>query len=206
MKKYLAELLGTFALTLVVIVTSVTAPALTPFLAALTLGLFVYSVGHVSGAHLNPAVTIGVWSLNKIKSPDALLYIISQFVGAYLALFASGLLIADLAFKLSPLKARLINDPIIGFAEGLGMILFAFGIASVVYGKTQKDASGAVIGGSLLVGIFIAGAVSNGILNPAVALGLGSFNAMYILGPVIGAVLGMQAYKLLASEESVNYN
>lgn len=200
MKKYIAELFGTFALTLIVIVTSVTAPALTPFLAALTLGLFVYSVGHVSGAHLNPAVTIGVWSLNKIKFPEALFYIVSQFIGAYLALYASNLLIADLALKLLPFKARLVNDPLIGFAEGLGMILFAFGIASVVYGKTQKDVSGAVVGGSLLVGIFIASAASNGILNPAVALGLGSFNAMYIIGPVIGATLGMQIYKILANE------
>ena len=55
-----------------------------------------------------------------------------------------------------------------------------------------------MVGGSLLLGITVAVLLgSNGMLNPAVAFGTGSFGIMYVLGPVIGAVLGMQAYKRL---------
>ena len=56
-----------------------------------------------------------------------------------------------------------------------------------------------VVGGSLLLGIAVAALLgSNGVLNPAVALGIGSFNVMYVLGPILGSVLGMQLYKRLA--------
>lgn len=66
MNKYIAEAIGTFALTLAVgLSLAGEFPVSTPILAALTLGLFVYSVGHLSGTHLNPAVTIGAWSIKK---------------------------------------------------------------------------------------------------------------------------------------------
>jgi glycerol uptake facilitator-like aquaporin len=59
--------------------------------------------------------------------------------------------------------------------------------------------SGLVVGGSLLLGIALASLLgSNGVINPAVALGIGSFNVMYVLGPVLGSLLGMQVYKRLA--------
>ncbi len=68
----------------------------------------------------------------------------------------------------------------------------------MVYGKTPSGLSGVVVGGSLLLGIAIAaGFGSNGVLNPAVAFGIGSFGLMYIAGPILGAVCGMQAYKRL---------
>ena len=87
-KKYLAEALGTFTLALVVALSIVTKfPIATPILAGLVLMLFVYSIGHISGAHINPAVTIGLWSIKKIKTNEALAYIVSQFIGAGIALF-----------------------------------------------------------------------------------------------------------------------
>lgn len=192
MKKYLAEALGTFALTLVVSLSIVARfPVPTPILAGLVLGLFVYSVGHISGTHINPAVTLGIWSIKKIKTNEAFFYLVSQCIGAAIALWL-------VAYTVGLPQLTISNSLTIGFAEALGTFFFAFGIASVVYGKTPSTMSGIVIGGSLLLGITIAASLgSNGILNPAVALGIGSFNLMYLLGPVIGSILGMQAYHYL---------
>ena len=79
--------------------------------------------------------------------------------------------------------------------EALGMVFFTFGIASVVYGKAPSDMAGFVVGGSLFLGISIAAMLgSNGVLNPAVALGIGSFGWAYIVGPIVGSILGMQLF------------
>lgn len=192
MKKYIAEALGAGTLTLIVgLSLAGTFPVSTPILAALTLGLFVYSVGHVSGTHINPAVTIGVWSIGKIDNKNALMYIVAQFFGALVAL--------GLLREFGMVTGVVVDGSfLVGVAEMLGAFLFTFGIASVVYGKTPGSLSGLVVGGSLLLGIAISAMLgANGVLNPAVAFGISSFGVMYILGPIIGAVLGMQAYKYL---------
>lgn len=194
MKKYIAEALGTFALSLVVALSIVGMfPLSTPVLAAITLGLFVYSIGHLSGSHINPAVTLGAWSIGKIKTKEALAYIVSQFVGA----FATLLVLSWIG--VSSINLDIDNSALVLFAELIGTFFFTFGIASVVYGKTPKELSGIVVGGSLFLGIAFAVLMgSNGVLNPAVALSIGSFGLVYILGPILGSVLGMQAYKNLA--------
>ncbi len=193
MNKYIGEAVGTGVLTMVVaLALAGTFAVPVAVLAALTLGLFVYSLGHLSGTHINPAVTIGAWSIGKVSTDDALKYVIAQFIGAGAALLVVGSLVTA---AIPPLKA----DLAIGLAEMIGTALFTFGIASVVYGKTPAVMSGMVVGGSLLLGTAVAALLgSNGVLNPAVALGIGSFNVMYVLGPILGSVLGMQLYKRLA--------
>ncbi len=194
MNKYIAEAIGTFALTLAVgLSLAGDFPVSTPILAALTLGLFVYSIGHLSGAHLNPAVTIGAWSIKKISNEDAIGYIIAQFFGAAAALTLIGYTVTLPAMTAS-------TEVMIGVAEAIGALFFTFGIASVIYGKVSGHLSGLVVGGSLLLGIAFAVLLgSNGLINPAVAFGVKSFNLMYIFGPIVGAVAGMQAYKYLRS-------
>jgi glycerol uptake facilitator-like aquaporin len=196
MKSHIAEAIGTFALTLAVALSlSGTFPVPTPVLAGLVLGLFVYSIGHISGTHINPAVTIGLWSTGKVKNTDALWYIVAQFIGAGLAMFVA-------TKGLSPMATLTVaNSTQVLVAETLGTMFFTFGIAAVVFGKVYSGASGAVIGGSLLLGITFAALLgSNGVLNPAVAFGIGSFNLMYVLGPIIGSIIGMNAYKYLKKD------
>lgn len=193
MQKYIAEALGTGTLALVVgLSLAGNFPVSTPVLAALTLGLFVYSIGHLSGTHINPAVTLGAWSIGKVATADAVKYIIAQFVGAIVALFI-------LQAVTEPGVAMTAGtDMATGLAELVGAFFFTFGIASVIYGRTASDMSGLVVGGSLLLGITIAVLMgSNGVINPAVALGIGSFGVMYVIAPIVGAILGMQAYKHL---------
>ncbi len=199
-KKYLAEGLGTFALSFVVleaVTSSLDLPVAIPVIAALTLGLFGYTIGAISGCHLNPAVTLGLLSVKKISPKDAGLYIVSQLLGAVIALS-----VAKAVFTIeSPLTADVFTLPVF-LAEMLGAFFFSFGIASVVYGKVQDTASGLVIGGSLLLGVLIASlAGASGILNPAVALALNSISITYVLAPIVGAVLGFQAYRFIVERK-----
>ncbi len=196
MKKYIAEGLGAFALALTVALSiRVGFAVTTPILAALVLGIFVYTIGPISGSHINPAVTLGALSIGKISRRDAIMYIVAQFVGGLLALIVAKI---SLGAGLPPAIA-VANTGRVLLAEIVGTAFFTFGIASVVYGKTPGAQSGFVVGGSLLLGIALAAMMgSAGLLNPAVALGVNAFGVMYILGPIIGSVLGMQAYKYLS--------
>ena len=194
MNKYLAELFGTFTLVLVVTLSlSGKFPIPTPILAAMVLGTFVYTIGAISGAQINPAVTIGVWSIKKITTKDALAYIISQFTGALVALFVAAAIVG----------ARPPQMPattwVMGLGELIGTMLLTFGVASVVFGKTDKLISGVVVGASLFIGIAAAGVMgSAGVLNPAVSLSVGLFNPFYIAGQVIGGILGFRVYTFLS--------
>jgi len=98
MKRYLAELIGTFWLVFAGIGSALLAAAFPGlgigFLGvSLALGLTVitiaYSFGHISGAHLNPAVSIGLWAAGRFPAKDVLPYVVSQIIGAFIA---SGLL------------------------------------------------------------------------------------------------------------------
>jgi len=193
-QKLFAEFLGTATLSLAVLlsVTVSDTVLITPVLAALVLGLFVYSIGAISGCHINPAVTIGLWSIKKISTQDATQYVIAQCLGA---LAAWGLV----ATTVGGVALGMVSEDSTTFlAELVGTALFTFGIASVVYGKVQDAASGLVIGGSLLLGITLSVALgAGGILNPAVGIALGSSSLSYVLGAIVGSVVGMHAYRQL---------
>ena len=214
MQKLGAEAFGTMILTLTVFFAVAglgSQPLIIGILAGLVLMLFVYTIGHISGTHINPGVTIGALMVNKISWKRALGYIAAQFAGAGLAIaIASGFIpntpgfaqVYDLIGNGNSIAdldtAQMLR---ILFAEIIGMVIFTFGIASVVFGRAPKGASGVVIGGSLFMGIMVAVLLgSGGILNPAVALGLNSLNAMYILGPIIGSIFGFWLFYILDTD------
>jgi glycerol uptake facilitator-like aquaporin len=191
-KKYLAELIGTFLLTFAVIASLAAGfPVATPVFAGITLGLFVYTMGGVSGAHVNPAVTIGLLSIKKISPKEAVLYVIAQLAGSVLAL-----LLARYLFSFSSSLMAVDNFKIL-LAETIGAFILVFGVTSVVLKENSSAYSGVVIGGSLLLGASIASRVSNGVLNPAVALGIGSFSLVYVIGPIVGGLIAAQLVKWL---------
>ena len=197
--KYIAEFVGTFALSFVVLAAVsqvLPLPVAIPVIAGLTLGLFVYSIGSVSGAHINPAVTIGLWSIKKISNRDAVGYIIAQIFAAAVAIVLG----RTLGMATPEATTSVFMAPMF-FAEALGAFFFAFGIAAVVYGKVGESVSGFVVGGSLTLGVMIASfSGSAGILNPAVAFALNAISIVYIVGPVLGAVVGFNAYNYLTKQ------
>ncbi len=196
-KKYIAEGVGTFGLAFVVLMAVATGqgiPVAVPVVAGLTLGLCVYTIGSISGCHINPAVTLGVLSLKKISVGQAIGYIVSQFIGAGIAMG-----IGVSIFHAHIVGVSGISASNIFLAETIGAFFFTFGIASVVLGHVKANLSGAVIGGSLLLGVLMASlAGSAGILNPAVGFALNSLTLTYLLAPIVGSVLGMQVYKAIS--------
>lgn len=192
-RKYAAECFGTAVLTYSVL-GSLHQNSPTPFIAALTLMFLVYVLGGISGAHVNPAVTIGLWSIRKIQSMEVALYIASQLVGA---------VAAQLLFLWQigvPAVTATESIPV-AVAEGVGAFLFVFGVAAVASDKVHKAISGFVVGASLLLGVLVATLASNGVLNPAVAIGIRSLSVGYLLAPIVGAILGAQLFKWMAKED-----
>lgn len=190
-RKYAAELLGTFLLAFMVRESAAANLTYVPVIAGLTLGLAVYMLGGVSGAHCNPAVTIALASMRKISMRDAVGYILAQLLGGFLALLAVG------AFTNLQLTLSVVDSLPVALAEAFGAAILVLSVSSVVYGKTPQDASGLAIGTSLMLGALAASQVSNGIVNPAVALGLGSFSFSYVLGPILGGVIAAWGYRAL---------
>ncbi len=199
LKKYFAEYLGTFILTTVVIASiagdfSVS----TAVLASLTLLIFVYTIGNISGCHLNPAVTLGIFSLKKIQAKQALAYLMVQLLGGASAFYLTRLLDISTRTTFSSDNSALMG-------EFLGMMVFAFGISAIAHRAVDDDMNGVLIGGSLLIGLAIASLFGAGaFLNPAVMLGLGVSSAIYVMVDLLGAVVGFQLYKLFNNKKDQN--
>ena len=197
MKKLIAEFIGTFLLTygVALCLGSNLAP-ITPVLAAFILTFVAYAIGSLTGAHINPAITLSVWGVGKIEGRLAGKYVLSQVLGGLLAMLASHTYSNVKLASLFPITSKM--DWIACGGELIGAAIFAFGVAAIIHGNVTKSASGAVAGMSLLLGLFFAASLgSMSILNPAVALGLGVWNIMYIIGPIVGAMLGAKLYKVL---------
>lgn len=192
-RRYAAELLGTFllALTVALSVNNGLGP-IVPIIAGFTLALIVYMLGGISGAHVNPAITIALLTTRRIKVAEAVPYIAAQLLGAILAAvvvwFAlPSVSVPEFDWTLRP-----------GIFEALGTAVFAFGVSTVASGRATQGTSGIIVGGSLMLGILLASVASLGILNPAVALSLRVFDVWYMAGPLVGALVGAWLHQWIA--------
>jgi glycerol uptake facilitator-like aquaporin len=195
-----AEALGTAVLTFSVLAITKSAIGIPYFVAlgtGLTLALIVTMFGSASGALVNPAVTFGLWTVRKLSTLDAVSYIAAQFVGAISAMRLYQYVLARPVLSIAADKM----DWRVFVAEMVGTAVFTFGIASAVYQKSAGGKLALTIGGSLAVGVLVAGVASNGLLNPAVALGVQSWDKTYVLAPLAGSFVGMNLYSLLFAGE-----
>lgn len=195
-----AELMGVTVLTMAVysMVARTSFPLFGGLAAGVTLGLLVHTIGNVSGAHVNPAITLGLWSIRKVKTLPALVYIACQMLGG---LAAWGLINYFLGSSIESIANKFELKVLV--AEGVGALVFGFGVASAVYQKYEGTKLAFTVGASLTIGVLVASLGSNGVLNPAVALGLQSWNWAYAAGPIVGSILGMNLYAVLFAPESL---
>ena len=232
MKKYVSEFVGTAVLVILgcgtaMLVGCSAASGAGYMLTALAFGLAIvalaYSIGNVSGCHINPAVSVGMYCCGKISSKDLVGYIVSQCLGAF-----CGSLVLGLIFNLGNVKDMTGGMGTNGFA-GVGGSAFAALIVEIVltfifltaiFGVTSDKAGHGSFGG-LVIGLTLAVVHILGIgltgtsVNPARSLGPAIVNAIFnsnsqalsevwvfIVGPIVGAVLAAFFNKSVMQDRS----
>jgi aquaporin Z len=171
MNKYIMELLGTFFLVFTVGCTVVGngAGALAPVAIGSALVVMVFAGGHISGAHYNPAVTLGVWVRGKCETRDVPGYMISQIVGAMLAAWAVKYLKSGAA--VAPISVAVLPALVAEFLFTFALVFVILNVATAK-GTSGNSFYGLAIGFTVMTGAFAVGNISGGVFNPAVAVGI----------------------------------
>lgn len=202
-----AEFLGTGVLSLVMLSVQRSNIGLPYFVAiAAGLALVVMTLAMIGngGAHFNPAITIGMWTVRQIKTVPMLTYIVAQMLGAWAAYYVYTYFVKT---SLQPIGGD--YDSHILVAEAIGALILSLAFAAAVYNKYSNAKAASTVGTAYALAIMIASAASFGLVNPAVALSMRAFSVFgslgwgtYALGPVFGAVIGFNLYALLFAPES----
>jgi len=203
-RKLAAEALGTFALvfagTGAIVINDVSGGAVSHVGIALTFGLIVlamiYALGEVSGAHLNPAVTLGFYFARRLEGRSVLPYIASQCFGAILASVALRAMFPDHARLGATAPAGPAMQSFV--LEAILTLLLMFVILSVSTGSKEKGVlAGVAIGSVIALEALFAGPISGASMNPARSLAPAivsvrfDFLWIYLTAPVLGAAAGV---------------
>jgi aquaporin Z len=227
MRKYVAEFIGTLWLVLGGCGSAVLAAAY-PELGigfvgvAIAFGLtvltMVYAIGHISGSHLNPAVSIGLWIGGRFDKKELLPYIVSQILGgiagaAILYLIASG----KPGFEIGGFAANGYGEHSPGgysmIAALVTEIVMTFMFLIIILGATHSKASKGFAGLSIGLGLtlihLISIPVTNTSVNPARSISQAIFVGdwaigqlwLFIIAPIVGAILAGLVYKIISPEQ-----
>jgi aquaporin Z len=202
MRRYAQEMIGTFFLVLTIGCTGIAAGpgVIAPLAIGAILMVMIYAGGHISGAHYNPAVTLGVFIRGRCTAADLIPYMAAQVFGAIVA--AAIVMFFKTGQPAAPFVARSI--PAALAAE----FLFTFALVYVVLNTATAKATqgnsyfGMAIGFTVLAGAFAVGDVSGGAFNPAVAIGAIVMGLMspstlwiYLTGELLGGAAAGIAFR-----------
>lgn len=190
----LAEFLGTGILVMVALILGQTT-AVSYFIAtslAVSAAVVYLIFSRVSGAHANPAITFGMWTAKKIGTLRAITYIAAQLLGGVIA----WQLFQYLTNNTMPPKTVSFSTPIwLAEVVGTGVLALAF---TAAWNKGADTLNAAVsVGAAYFVGILLAATASAGYINPAIAMGSRAWSAAYVLGPLVGGLIGVNLYAYL---------
>jgi MIP family channel proteins len=210
-RRFVAEAIGTFALVAVCPGAVIVAAKTGSFGGqgvALAFGLVVTIVvaatGHLGGAHINPAVTIGFWSVRRFPGRDVVPYVLAQCVGA---IGASAVLV----WLLGPVGNFGATVPALSLARSFVVeagysALLGFVIISVATdARTPTSVAPFAIGATVFAGALVTGPLTGGSFNPARSLGpavvgnVWTAHWLYWVAPILGMVIAMRLYELLRS-------
>ena len=231
MKKYLAELIGTFVLVLGGCGTAIFAGGSVGFLGvALAFGLTIvamaYGIGGISGAHLNPAVSVGVFCAGRMSGKDLGGYIVAQVLGGILAAALLAFIVGQIGEARGTFAANGFGAEFFGDAANYKHLtcwcgaftielVLTFIFLIVILGVTSKGApskfAGLAIGLTLTLIHLISIPLTNTSVNPArsISQALFSDNALampqlwvFIVAPIVGAALAALVWRFIKTEEN----
>jgi aquaporin Z len=210
MRKYVTEFIGTFGLVFTVGCAAMTRSNLAPLAIGAVLMVLVYAGGHISGAHYNPAITLGVLLRGKLSMSDAVPYWVSQLVAAFIAAW-----LARFVSEVRAVPTLTISGGHHIVAALLAEFIFTFALVYVVLNvATSKDQPnnqffGLAIGFTMGAGAAAVGAVSGAAFNPALAfgimlMGLSNWSNIwiYLVAELLGALVATLAFKYLNPDDS----
>ena len=204
MKKVGAEFIGTFALvfagTGAIIIDEVSGGAVTHVGVALTFGLIVlamiYTVGDISGAHLNPAVSLGFFAARRFPLRDVISYVASQCAGAFAASGTLGFLFPQNAMLGTTMPAGSVTQSFV--LELILTAILMFAILGVSTGAAEKGITAGIVVGSVIgLEAMFAGPICGASINPARSLAPALVSGhiqhvwIYLIAPVVGAFVGV---------------
>lgn len=220
MKKYLAEMIGTMVLVLMGCGATVFAGAGQPFASVGTLGVafafglavlaMVYTIGKISGCHINPAITLGLLLSKKISAKDAGLYMIFQVIGAIIGSAILYVLAKDSGSTTTFTGANGYTDLLPAF---VAETVFTFIFVLVVLGVTSKGANnqfaGVAIGLTLVLVHIVCIPITGTSVNPARSIGPAIFQGaealsqlwLFIVAPFLGAAISAVVWKVIDTEQ-----
>ena len=218
LRKYVAEFIGTFVLVLVAcgtaMITSAKGDPTFYLTTAAAFGLVIvamaYSIGNISGCHINPAVSLAMLVSKKMNVKDFCCYVVAQCLGAILGAVCLGLIFGFDTAKAIGFGANATEKVGGGFLlEVLLTCIFVLAILGVTSREAFSKVAGLVIGGSLtlvhLFGIYFTGTSVNPArsFGPALLLGGESLKVVwvFIVGPLIGGVIAALLWKVLGGAE-----
>lgn len=204
MKKYAAEAIGTFSLVFTgtgsIVVNDVTSGVVSHVGIAITFGLIVmamiYGIGDVSGAHINPAVTVAFWVAKRFNGREVIPFILSQLAGAFMASALLRILFREhvnlgATVPAGPWTQSFVLEIVLTF-------ILMFVILNVSTGAKEKGImAGAAIGSVVALEAMFAGPISGASMNPARSLapavmsGELTYVWIYLAAPVIGSLLAV---------------
>lgn len=210
MKRYVAEIIGTFILVFIGtgagIVNEVTGGVISHAGVAITWGLVVmamiYSIGDISGAHMNAAVTIAFAVKGSFPKKDILPYIVSQLIGAFIASLTLRILFPGSQFLGATIPTGSAMQAFV--LEVILTFILMFVVLNVATGsKEQGMFAGLAIGNVVLFEAMFAGPISGASMNPIRSIAPAAISGhvsdlwIYIIAPVSGALLAVAVYRYL---------
>lgn len=172
MNKYVFEFIGTFFLVFtvgMVVIDPAVPDGFAPLAIGSVLAVMIFATGHISGGHLNPAVTLGVFIRGKIALNNAAIYWIVQLFAGVVALVV-GLMKPALPANALVGSVNVVNALLAEFLFTFALVFMVLNVATAK-GTEGNSYFGWAIGFTVLVGAYAVGGISGGVFNPAVALG-----------------------------------
>jgi glycerol uptake facilitator-like aquaporin len=196
----LAEFVGTGFLVMVALILGQTT-AVSYFIAtslAVTAAVVYLLFSAVSGAHANPAITFGMWTARRIGTLRGITYIAAQLLGGV----AAWQLFQYLTNHSLPAKNIPFSTPV-WLGEVVGTTILALAFAAALNKGIQVLNSAIAVGAAYFVAILIAATASSGYVNPAIALGSRAWSGVYVLGPLVGGIIGVNMYTYFFGDSAV---